>query len=305
MKSAISECALSSESLLASEVKGEVESFLLAVESYPDDFSRFCCTFIKTMKDNIVKCVCEPCRSKEVQREKIWKSFHQLQRTCFTDMWAKLFDTVGTSMKRTVTHHVSRYLYEKEIIAVTAMHSQLSMSTVQESDTELSPDEETVLRHAVGYVPFKLLKRYEKQSSPRAISYAECLSQMAVNGDESDLVSYSREWTRLCNRGGLFEVNDMCLMMFKEIELAMRGHLLANLKGSTSNDRDTIIKSVAANENVRFYWSMISVDIQDEEHAITLLEEVIALWLTIRGYSIARHWIEHHKEISKCTKQRH
>ena len=43
----------------------------------------------------------------------------------------------------------------------------------------------------------------------------------------------------------------------------------------------------------------ISIDILVEEHAIKLLEEMVGLWVTIRGYSIAGAWLEHHKHINK------
>ena len=46
----------------------------------------------------------------------------------------------------------------------------------------------------------------------------ECLSTMAVNGDESSFLSYTLEWNRTVNRGGLFEVNDETYRLFKQIE---------------------------------------------------------------------------------------
>ena len=68
----------------------------------------------------------------------------------------------------------------------------------------------------VSYVPFKLLKKYEKGLDAEfAASVSECLLSMSVNGDESDLMEYTRSWTLLVNRGGLFEVNDLTYTPFK------------------------------------------------------------------------------------------
>ena len=42
-----------------------------------------------------------------------------------------------------------------------------------------------------------------------------------------------------------------------------------------------MIASVLSNENIQFYWSMLSTDIQDEQSSQGLLREIVELWLTI------------------------
>ena len=49
------------------------------------------------------------------------------------------------------------------------------------------------------------------------------------------------------------------------------------------------------NEEVLFHWSMIAVDI-DEEHTNELPQEIVMLWVTIRGFAVAASWLEHYKE---------
>ena len=90
----------------------------------------------------------------------------------------------------------------------------------------LSSDEENIIQYAAGYVPMKLIKKYEKQSSSVAVEYVECLSSMAVNGEESSLQEYTLEWTRKVNRGDLFEVSDETFQLFREIEIKMQWHLM-------------------------------------------------------------------------------
>ncbi len=48
-------------------------------------------------------------------------------------------------------------------------------------------------------------------------------------------------------------------------------------------------------------WTILSIDIPVEEHAIQLLEEIAGLWVSIRGFSIAGGWLEQHKQISKIN----
>ena len=54
------------------------------------------------------------------------------------------------------------------------------------------------------------------------------------------------------------------------------------------------------NEEVLFHWSMIAVDI-DKEHANELLQEIVMLWVTIRGFAVAASWLEHYKEEARTT----
>ena len=163
----------------------------------------------------------------------------------------------------------------------------------------LTTDEEIIIRYAAGYVPFKLLKKHEKGSSVEAVQFVECLTSLAVNGEESDLMEYTRNWTCLVNRGGLFEINDTTYLFFREIELNLRKRLFLTLQPQTSavaasNKREDIICTVASDESVQFHWTLLSIDILSEDQAVKLLKEIVGLWFTIRGFSIAGTWMEYY-----------
>lgn len=98
--------------------------------------------------------------------------------------------------------------------------------------------------------------------------------------------------------GGLFEINDTAYLLFKEIELNVRKHLLLTLPQKSSNvassdKQESIISAVTSDDNVQFYWTLLSVDIESEDQAVKLLKEIMGLWLTIRGFSIAGTWMEY------------
>ena len=150
-----------------------------------------------------------------------------------------------------------------------------------------------------------LLKKHEKGSTDRSVEFVECLSKMAVNGDESSFLSYTLEWSRTVNRGGLFEVNDEAYRLFKRIETRMQNQLRAMLNSALSvpGKREIIIDSVAGDDDVQFLWLLLSCDITDEDDAICLLKEIIGLWLTIRGFSIATSWLEEYKMKTATTQK--
>ena len=138
-------------------------------------------------------------------------------------------------------------------------------------------------------------------------SVFECLMGMSVSGDDSSFQAYTTEWTKLVNRGGLFEVNDLSYQLFKKIEIQMQKKLLDTLNDgsracmSTITQRESIINAVASNEEVQFFWAMLCCDIHHHEAAEHLLKELISLWLTIRGFSIAGTWIEQYKARSSAN----
>ena len=69
-------------------------------------------------------------------------------------------------------------LIKSHVSATIDSHSSVDVSA-------LTVDEENMIRYAAGFIPFKLLKQYEKSSTVDAVSSTECLSSLAVDGDES------------------------------------------------------------------------------------------------------------------------
>ena len=93
---------------------------------------------------------------------------------------------------------------------------KFSVETRKSSQTSLTCDEEC-------------MKKHEKNPSEASVPVIECLSSMAINGDESDFLQYTRGWLEKVNRGGLFEVNDLAYQSFKEIEIDLQDKLMNQL----------------------------------------------------------------------------
>ena len=74
------------------------------------------------------------------------------------------------------------------------------------SPTSFSDDELNTLRYVSGYIPYKLLRKYERCSTPclKAPLYVECLGKMAVAEDDNDVYNYTTKWLEIVNRGDLF-----------------------------------------------------------------------------------------------------
>ena len=203
--------------------------------------------FAQTLFTAIDNCVCteisssRSTRAKCVLRERLWSSFHKLRQKELMDIWGKFFEMIGKDRLDPLVQHVNQSLFEdmlktyiqslfEDMLKTYIQPSKQTVTCPEHHLPTLSSDEENIIRYAAGYVPMKLMKKYEKQSLDVAVEYVECLNSMAVNGDESSLQAYTLEWSRKVNRGGLFEVNDETFRFFREIEIKMQWQLMEVLR---------------------------------------------------------------------------
>ena len=56
---------------------------------------------------------------------------------------------------------------------------------VDEPEVSMTAMEENAIRYSAGCVSLKLLKRFEKQGDDKAAEFVECLSNMAVGGNDT------------------------------------------------------------------------------------------------------------------------
>ena len=61
-----------------------------------------------------------------------------------------------------------------------------------------------------------------------------------------------------------------------------------------------IHSTLQQSEDVLFHWSMITATWD----TIKLMEMIVELWITVRGFSLASAWIEQYKKVTKKTLQK-
>ena len=228
----------------------------------------------------------------------VWRQFHSIRLTTLCDIWKTFLDAIKCDVDPLLQQYVNQELYSSIIKSRCGFHR-----TIAAKAASMTTEEENIVRYAAGYVPFALLKKHERHGSESSAYFVECLSGMAINGEESSFLEYTTEWVHRVNRGGLFEVNDTAFSLFLEIELGVWDRLSATLKSNSveTDQKDRLVKFVCEDEDVQFYWSMLSIDIDTEHNAALLLKEIVELWLTIRGFSIAGQWLEMYKNDKALT----
>ena len=101
------------------------------------------------------------------------------------------------------------------------------------------------------------------------------------SGEEQSFLNYTLEWTQKVDRGGLFYINNSAYLFYKEVEICTQVYLVPHLRTATQDDRKAlIIRSVVKEDQIQHQWSMLSVDITDEEDREELLSHVVETWIT-------------------------
>ena len=166
-----------------------------------------------------------------------------------------------------------------------------------------TPDELNVMRYTSGFVPCKLLHKYELGPGEKAYHFVACLQGMAVSceSNQTDFLEFTKFWLDKVNRGGLFSISNETFSLFIAVERSVRQLLPNHLGGSdSSTNLQDLVEKVSEEIDVQFRWSLITLDLSTTEE-VELLYELVQLWITIRGFSIASSWLEMYKEATKSN----
>ena len=180
--------------------------------------------------------------------------------------------------------------------AISNPSGQASSSSVRKP---LPADAENVVRYVAGYIPFKILHKYKGMATDDACAYVDFLEDLAVSGSHpaGSFLDYTREWSEMTSRGGLFQVNDHAYRYFYELEVNIQ-HVIETYAIDTNKAACDIISSHEKNENLMFLWDILASSLSVEQSK-NLFQEINNLWLTICVHAFAKEWIEVHKVDAK------
>ena len=123
----------------------------------------------------------------------------------------------------------------------------------------------------------------------------DCVDDEADDDDDDD----SQKWIEMIDRGGLTHVNSMAYFSFLSMELEIRTYITQH---PVPNFKD-VATAIKTSEDVKFYWCMLAEDWEEDE-SDALLELVVDMWITIRGFHYASAWLEKYKVEHKIQMQK-
>ena len=170
--------------------------------------------------------------------------------------------------------------------------------------TAVTDHEAGALRYAAGYVCRHLRKKMESGGHEFKEELVLCLMALVRSGNCEECGT-DEEWTRMMDRGGLWYVKETTYSLFLAIEEEAR-QCLKTLSSQRPKCKQEIVKIIISNEDVLFYWIIATADfeIEDEEIHDMLLNMIVELYVTMRGFSYASMWMEKFKKSFKKSTQR-
>ena len=276
--------------------EGEAASLPLLFDSVCNKSSAATQSFCRELVETIYASVATvSAYSRQRAREKALSRFHQLRINTLPGIWRRIEAKLSIlPTKAAMAQSVNRFIFNEVMLRhFTPEHVQISSP---KACTELSTDEEAAVRYAGGFVAMKLKKRFMKQNNTKARQFVECLSHMAIDGEETSFLDYTRMWTVIVNRGGLFDLNDATHLLFKFIEVQTQNVLPQHLRSPASETtKQQLVEGIMKDEDVQIVWNLLSLDIDNDDDCQALLKEVVGLWVTIRGYAMTSFWMEQYK----------
>lgn len=276
------------------------DKFLSAIKRSEKDmelFDTFSQVLVKELQD-IFSMVSSRIKSADRKKEKIWSTFHEVRVKTLPKMWENFFKSIGMESSPIFSQSVSFKVFEMLV----KEHLAPSTQACAQTDIVFTTDELNAMRYACGYVPFSLLRKYESGRISRSDQCIECLGNMAVVGENDDLEAYTRHWINLVNRGGLFPLNDQSFMFFVAVEKKVRRHLASFV--STQGALEELVEEIVEDDDIQWEWCLVSQDIDSIEESMEVLKDIVKLWVTVRGFSLAASWLEAYKKEEKLTTQK-
>lgn len=199
---------------------------------------------------------------------------------------------------------VTRTIFEQIIKSQLPILSG-GLSARRVSQPSLDYHESNALHYCGGYIVRSLIKKVQTSSVCNKEDLVYCLQDL-IDDDEVGYTE-SSEWTSAGNRGGLVKFHDAFFEFLIAVEVEVRDHFPALSPGisgyADENLKHRAIESAASSENVKFYWKIVTVN-WCSIVAQTLLKIVLEHYVTIRGFSFAKGFIEKYKrKMSKSTQK--
>ena len=254
--------------------------------------------FQSTLITSFMQCFNNSHPSHKLRREKMWSTYHGLRSSNhYISLWGTFLGKAGISEVSPIfVQFVGHFIFKKLI----HMHYPVdeSLPDLIPGDTGFTYEEVNAIRYAAGWVARALKDRLVKSAHPLKDDLQLCLWDLLDDGDEGP--SESKEWVELSDRGGLTRVNNITFELFTMMEKKLRKIVSVDQAPSFNDDMK---QKLVTDDDVQFFWCMISSD-WDSECTSVLLEMVVSQWVKIRGFSYASGWIEKVKETQKRTLQK-
>ena len=262
-------------------------------------FALYLVTQLKTCFQSKVK-------SLHLRRERMWGMYHQLRTSdTFRCKWNKFLESsvcVSSSpcFCQYVTNEVFKELIKLEFPLLSVAED---ITSCQPKGSPLTQIEKNALRYVAGYVCRKVRDNLKEPSCKVSDkeSMIQCLEEISGGTDEE---RDAEEWTRMIDRGGLWQINDDVFSLFVIMEEEIRQKLTKDSASKLREGTKTeILVGLMQNEELLVQWCFV-VGTPVNDSSSVLLQKIAELYLTVRGFAFATSCLELYKQAHKKTLQK-
>ena len=211
-----------------------------------------------------ISCIAKPAPSTDDRKEKSYQMFYVKRIGSLKKLWNDFHGILQLPQPDPIwTQTVNRLLFNQDLVSchgTDKRHEDQPTQSTATATNELGSDEENMIRYIAGYIPFKLMKVYEKDTQEDA-NVLNCLSEMAISGPVDDFYTYTQEWTRAINRGGLFW----------KLDILMRAILPQHLLGG-SVSKEGVHAHILQDQDLLFNWDIVTGQLSNEKARVLLKE---------------------------------
>lgn len=240
----------------------------------------------------------KPHESVKRSREMMWEAFHKVRSTpAFRSKWSKF---LTESIQLSAPPIFYQFVVDCVFAVLIKRNNQLNAQEEKEFDASLTFEEQNALRYTAGAVIKALLRKLKRSADPLKEEMTICLLELNRNEDVSK--DESEDWTSLVDRGGLTHIDDLTYSIFVSMELEVK-NFFSRHPSQLLRIKKELVKKIIENEDVLFYWALLSAEWEEEESR-ALLVLIAEHYVTIRGFSLASGWIEKYKQANKKSLQK-
>ena len=240
-------------------------------------------------------------RVSKASKECMWRNFHQIRTLeSFRLSWCKFLTSQVKVASLPAFYQAVTDNFFKEMILIQAAEEP-DLQPVQ----PITYEDANVIRYAAGYVCRNVHEKVKKSRQPNKNELLQSVTDLVdANRGKEPSSTPTTAWINEVDRGGLWHVKEGTFMLFQAMEEKVREHFRIGKVSTTGEGyRATVVKKIINNEDVAFYWCMLTTDLSGDD-ADLLLQMLVELWVTIRGFSFVSSWIELYKQEKEENLQR-
>ena len=290
-------------------VKANAQLILRRISINDPELSFAMLTFCSNVSAMLMEVVLQysrpPARS---AKERVWTSFNSLCSSGkFRVEWTKLCTNLDLPLH--VFSHgdavLGNYVGHQLLIKVMQLCEITVVSSPSSTDLSLNDDELSALHYVAGYVVRKV-RRSTKGNDVQSVQHRTALESLCTVSAEDNIEescdTFVKRWISLTNRGGLTIISDSAFEFFVRVERKCRTLLnISSVSVSRQIDINKIAEDLTHMEEICSLSSHLFSNHVEDDYQLNLVEKILRLYLTIRGFSFARGWLEQYKKASRSV----